>query len=215
MAIEDFDAVVGDKVSLDWLRYTHELPMILFLFLAMSLVIDAQDPRAEDRKALLKILDEVQAGINTQNVEGILKQMDPGATVTWWNGEVSHGEKEIRAYYQKMMKDEGRILDRMTVNAKLDGHARFLGDGSIAIADGSSEDEFFPKIRGPFKLNSRWSSTVAKIDGQWKIVNMHLSANVFTNSLIAEALRSALYVGVGALLVGALLGWFVRRWMAS
>ncbi len=189
--------------------------MILFLFLAMSLVIDAQDPRAEDRKALLMILDEVQTGINTQNIEGILKQMDPGATVTWWNAEVSHGEKEIRDYYQKMMKDEGRILDRMTVKARLDGHARFLGDGSIAIADGSSEDEFFPKIRGPFKLNTRWSSTVAKIDGQWKIVNMHLSANVFTNSLMAEAARALMYVGAGALLVGALLGWFGRRWLAS
>jgi hypothetical protein len=189
--------------------------MILFLFLAMSLVIDAQDPHAEDRQALLKILEEVQTGINTQNIEGILAQMDPGATVTWWNAEVSHGEKEIRAYYQKMMKDEGRILDRMTVSAKLDGHARFLGDGTIAIADGRSEDEFFPKIRGPFKLNSRWSSTVAKIDGRWKIVSMHLSANVFTNSLIAEVMRSVFYVGAGALVVGALLGWFMRRWVAT
>jgi hypothetical protein len=38
---------------------------------------------------------------------------------------------------------------------------------------------------------------------------------VFTNSLMAEVMRSVFYVGAGALVVGALLGWFVRRWMAS
>jgi hypothetical protein len=57
-------------------------------------------------------------------------------------------------------------------------------------------DEFFPVARGPFTLNSNWTSTSAKIDGQWKVVSMHLSSNVFTNSLIAEA-KEAIWWAAG------------------
>jgi hypothetical protein len=84
-----------------------------------------------------------------------------------------------------VVKDEGRYISK--TKAKLGAHARFVGAaGDVALADSSMEDEFLPIIRGPFKLNSRWSSTAAKIDGKWKIVNLHLSSNVFTNTLISE-----------------------------
>jgi hypothetical protein len=73
------------------------------------------------------------------------------------------------------------------------------------------EDEFFPVIRGPFKLSSRWSSTVAKSDGQWKIVSLHLSSNVFTNPLIAELTRALTYAGGAGLVVGGLAGWLLGR----
>src|SRR5436190_7331118 len=139
----------------------------------------------EDRQALLKILSEVEKAINAQDIEGIVAQMRPDCTVTWWNAEISRGHDEIRAYYQRMVKDPGRIISKYTTQAKLGAHARFVGAGAdVALADGSMEDEFFPIIRGPFKLNSRGSATAAKsADGVWKIVNLHLSTNVFTNSL--------------------------------
>ena len=79
------------------------------------------------------------------------------------------------------------------------------------MADGSMEDEFFPIIRGPFKLNSRWSATAAKSGGAWKIVNLHLSSNVFTNVLIAELTRALWFAGAGGLVIGGLAGWLIGR----
>jgi ketosteroid isomerase-like protein len=170
------------------------------------------DLHQEDRQALLKILSEVEKAINTQDIEGILAQMRPDCTVTWWNAEISRGHDEIRAYYRRMVKDEGRIINKYTTQAKLGDHARFVGSGSdVAVADGSMEDEFFPIIRGPFKLNSRWSATAAKTGSEWKIVNLHLSSNVFTNVLIAELTRALWWVGGTALVFGGLAGWFLGR----
>jgi hypothetical protein len=77
------------------------------------------------------------------------------------------------------------------------------------LADGSMEDEFFPIIRGPFKLNSRWSATAAKSGSEWKIVSLHLSSNVFTNTLIAELTRALWYAGGAGLAIGGLAGWFL------
>jgi len=170
------------------------------------------DLHQEDRQALLKILSSVENAINAQDIEGIIAQMSPDCTVTWWNAEISRGHDEIRAYYRRMVKDEGRLISKYTTKAKLGAHARFVGSGGdVALADGSMEDEFFPIIRGRFKLNSRWSATAAKSGGEWKIVNLHLSSNVFTNTLISELTRALWMAGAAGVVIGGLIGWFLGR----
>jgi len=181
--------------------------------LLRPLPMTAQDNLHDnDRQALLKVLSNVESAINAQDIEGLVAQMTPDCTVTWWNAEISRGHDEIRAYYRKMAKDEGRIISRYTTRAKLGAHARFVGSGAdVALADGTMEDEFFPIVRGPFKLNSRWSATAAKSGGEWKIVSLHLSTNVFTNPLISELTRALWYAGGAGLAIGALAGWFLGR----
>jgi len=167
------------------------------------------DPHAKDREQLVEILKEVEASINSQSLEGMVRRMDANATVVWANAEVSRGPAEILAYYDRMVRGKGRILTRYMTKASLSGPARFLGDGTVAIADGSMEDEFFPIIRGPFKLSSRWTTTIAKIDGEWRVVGLHLSANVFNNVLLDEAKRALLYAGLAGLALGVLAGWAI------
>ncbi len=175
-------------------------------------IIAQDDPHQEDRLALRNILSEVEKAINAQDIEGIIAQMSPDCTVTWWNAEISRGHDEIRAYYRRMVKDDGRLITKYTTVAKVGAPARFVGSGGdVAVADGSMEDEFFPVIRGPFKLSSRWSATIAKSGGQWKIVSLHMSSNVFTNTLIAELTRALWYAGAAGLSIGLLGGWFLRR----
>jgi ketosteroid isomerase-like protein len=170
------------------------------------------DLHQEDRQALLRILSGIEDAINAQDIEGMVAQMRPDCTVTWWNAEISRGHDDIRAYYRRMVKDEGRVISKYTTHAKLGAHARFVGSaGDVALADGSMEDEFFPITRGTFKLNSRWSATVAKSGSEWKIVNLHLSSNVFTNPLIAELTRAFWFAGGAGVLIGVLAGWFLGR----
>jgi ketosteroid isomerase-like protein len=181
------------------------------LWLALPMMAQ-DDSHQSDRQALLGILHKVQDAINAQDVDGILAQMSPDCTVTWWNAEISRGHDDIRAYYRRMMVDPGRFITKYTTQAKLGAHARFLGSGGdVAVADGSMEDEFFPIVRGPFMLNSRWSATVAKSGGEWKIVNLHLSSNVFTNTLTAELTRALWYAGGAGLVIGGLAGWLIGR----
>ena len=187
--------------------------VVAFAALLQPFPMTAQDDaHKEDRQALLKILSAVETAINAQDIEGIIAQMSPDCTVTWWNAEISRGHDDIRAYYRRMVKDEGRLISKYTTTAKLGAHARFVGSGSdVALADGSMEDEFFPIIRGPFKLNSRWSATAAKSGGEWKIVNLHLSSNVFNNTLIAELTRALWIAGTAGVVLGGLAGWFLGR----
>ncbi len=188
----------------------------LFLVVAPVAVAAAEsDPHAADRQALIKLFREMEAAINAQDVDRMIAQMHPQVTVTWLNGEVSRGNDEVRAYYDEMVRGEKRILERYLTTAKLGKPARFFGNGEVAVADGTMQDEFFPVARGPFSLDSNWTSTSAKVGDRWQVVSMHLSSNVFTNSLLAEAERAIWYVGAGAgiggLLLGGFLGWLLGR----
>lgn len=169
----------------------------------------APDPHAEDRQALLAVFHEMEASINDQNVDRMVAQMTPDATVTWLNGEISRGHDEIRAYYHRMVRGPDRILDKYTTAAKVGAPARFFGD--VAVADGTMRDYFFPVARGPFELDSNWTATCVKTDGGWKVAALHLSSNVFTNSLIAEAKTAAWYTGAGGLVAGIVLSWLFGR----
>ncbi len=176
---------------------------------ALSADVDA---READRKQLLMVFDEIVGGINEQNIDRMLAQMDENATVIWLNAEASRGHAEIKAYYRKMVNTAGTgdaILKKYLTRAKVAAPARFLGD--IAVADGTMEDEFFPIRREPFKLNSNWSVTCVKRDGQWKILHLHLSTNVFNNDLLDEVRRMVWYAGGGGLLAGLVLMLVIGR----
>ena len=175
----------------------------------MSTAAEAVDPHAEDRKQLLQIFSEIENGINEQNIDRMVAQMDENATVVWLNAETSRGHADIRAYYRRMVGTGDAILKKYTTKAKVAAPARFIGD--IAVADGTMEDEFFPLKRDAFKMNSNWSVTCAKLNGKWKIVHLHLSTNVFNNNLLDEVKQMVWYAAAGGLLAGLVLMFGIGR----
>ena len=167
------------------------------------------DSREEDRKLLRALMAEAEAALNAQNVDRFAALMTDDVTVSWLNAEVSRGKAEVKAYYQRMVGGPGTILKKYVTKVTLSRPARFYGD--IALADGKAADEFYPHARGEFRLDSNWSSTMAKAGGQWKIASLHLSSNVFTNPLLAEAEQMVYYAAGGGLLAGLVLMFLILR----
>jgi len=167
------------------------------------------DPHEADRKQLLALFAEVEAAINDQNVDRMLAQMDDHVTVVWLNAEVSRGKQDVKAYYGRMVGTEQAILKKYLTKAKVGAPAKFYGD--VAVADGSTADEFYPNARGVFKLDSRWSAALARNSGEWKIVSLHLSSNVFNNPLLDEVKADIFYAGAGGVLGGLILMYLFIR----
>jgi hypothetical protein len=89
---------------LSWSRLPYLLAAGALLWPVSLLAQD--DPHQEDHQALRKLLIEVEKAINAQDIEGMLAQMDPNCTVTWWNAEISRGHDDVRGYYRRMVKDD-------------------------------------------------------------------------------------------------------------
>ena len=61
---------------------------------------------------------------------------------------------------------------------------------------------------------SRWTATLKKTDGSWKIIALNLSTNTFKNALISELESMVTLAGGGGFVAGLLLAgiWaFFRR----
>jgi hypothetical protein len=112
-----------------------------------------------------------------------------------------------------MVGHDKAILSKYLTKAKIGAPAKFYGD--VAIADGSTADEFYPIARGRFSLDSRWSTTVVRNAGEWKIEALHLSANVFNNPLLdeikADIVKAGVGGAVGGLVVGLLAMYLIMR----
>lgn len=168
-----------------------------------------EDLHNEDRRQLIALMAEVEGAINAQSAERLTARMADDVTVTWLNAEVSRGKNEVKEYYNRMVGGEGTILSKYLTKVSLAAPARFFGD--IALAEGIAADEFFPHARSPFHLDSRWSATLRKADDQWQIATLHLSTNVFTNPLMAEAQDWVRYAGIGGLFAGGLFMFLLMR----
>jgi hypothetical protein len=57
-----------------------------------------------------------------------------------------------------------------------------------------------------FDLENRWTATLVKKDGTWKIAAYHVSANIFDNAVVNIAKRAAYWAGGVCLLIGLVLG---------
>ena len=178
-----------------------------------SLRAQQPDAHAEDRKQLRAMLAEFEAAINAQSIERMVAHMTDDVTVIWLNAEVSRGKDEVRAYYGRMVGHDKAILSKYLTKATIGAPAKFFGD--IAIADGSAADEFYPIARGPFRLDSRWSTTVVKNAGEWKVISLHLSSNVFNNPLLdeikADIVKAGVVGAIGGLVAGLLVMYLLMR----
>ena len=66
-----------------------------------------------------------------------------------------------------------------------------------------------------FELENRWTATLVKEDGAWKIAAYHVSGNIADNPLLSIAKQSVYWVGGLCLAIGVVVGSlgtvFLRR----
>ena len=174
---------------------------------------------------LRHVRDQMLDAWKRHDIDALLSHVDPNVVVTWQNGDVSRGPDGIRKFYNEMLVGPDSILSNMDSNLTVDDLSVLHGPDT-AIAFGSTHDDMtFRRSVGAgaiigagktLSLTSRWSATLVRKDGEWKLASYHVSANVFSNPIQDLAVKAAGRFGaIGGFVVGALLvlliGWLRRR----
>jgi len=169
----------------------------------------AQDDSAVDRQELLGMLDTVETALNKQQFDTITPLLADDVVAVFLDAEVARGPAAVTAYIDKFLSGDAAILKGYTTTATLGDSARFFGD--VAVADGTSTDVFDLADGSQLQIDSVWSVTLSKTTGSWKIVQMHFSANLFDNPLMAEAQERIVLFLVLAAIVGLIVGFLIGR----
>ena len=160
---------------------------------------------------LRALRDRLVDGVNAKDPGAIIADVDEDILFTAMNNEVVHGKDEARAYYEKMLVGSQRIVEDMSLSVEVDDLSTLLADGDVAVAAGSSVAHFDMMVGDSFDVPLRWTATLNRTDGGWKVAAIHFSANIFDNPISGGFQTFAYMVGGIMLLIGLLLGWFFGR----
>jgi ketosteroid isomerase-like protein len=203
---------VGDRIAV-WVRLS--LASLVFLSTIAGQIAAAQvageDPSHQELRALR---DDLVDAVSKQDMPRLLSHLHPNVVVTWQNAEVSRGHDGVRAYLTRMMSGDQRIVDRFTTKVDVD-ELTILYGGDTGIAFGRSQDQFELHNGPTFELASRWTATLVKEGGAWKIAAFHASTNLFDNPVLRMLRQSIVWTtvtaGVAGLAIGVAIMWFVGR----
>jgi ketosteroid isomerase-like protein len=182
---------------------------LLAYILCTCNLLAADESMDAERDQLLEKLKLVESSLNEKAFERLVPLLDPDVVVIFLNGEVARGIPQVEAYFDKVLDGSKAILKDYKTQATIGAPARFTGN--VAIADGATKDNFTFADGSEMKVDTFWTVTLAKRDGDWKILQLHFSSNFFNNPLVAAIERKLLISAVIALLVGFAIGYLVKR----
>ena len=109
-----------------------------------------------------------------------------------------------------MLHSKNAILAKIIINPKGDGPPVFFGE-KVAFNTGSSSDTYITKSGDEVVIDTRWTSTLLKENGKWKLFRLHAGGDILDNPLI-NAAKENLYIfgGVG-IAIGFIVGFFIAK----
>ncbi len=88
--------------------------------------------------------------------------------------------------------------------------SEFYGDNT-AVTYGTTIDSLTFVGGKKIDLHSRWTATLYKENGQWKIVSLQFGVNVFDNPILSAVKKSIVYFSLGGILAGLIVGVFIGK----
>ena len=183
--------------------------LLICLLVFVGSVAQAQDEAVHDEIRAMR--DRAIAGFEARDVEALFAELDDRVIFTAMNNETVTGKDALTAYYAKMMDGSAGLVSDLQVAFETDALATLLAGNQAAVASGSVVAAFKMRAGLEFSVPLRWTATLSRDSGAWKIVALHFSANIFDNP-IDSALRSYLWLMLAAALaVGLVAGLVLRR----
>ena len=174
----------------------------------------ADENREADHVALRALRDKVSAAIDKQDIKSLTSCFAKQFAFTAVNQTVLTNEAQVQEFFDRMFRSSEAPLASLKTDAKADILTRFV-DANTGTCYGSSKDTYTLKSGKVVEMNVRWSGTVVKEDGQWKVALAHVGTDFLNNPILDAVKGFARNVGVGAgvggLVVGLVIGGLVGR----
>lgn len=164
-----------------------------------------------------KLHDELRAlkatmerALNANDIDAIVANVTDDVVFTTMNGDVARGPAAIRKYFETMMKGDNPRVRKVTAAFEAEDLSNLYGP-DFAVAFGSSKDQYELAGGENFAVAARWSATMVRRDGRWRIANFHYSTNMFDNPILRAQRKYLLGAAAAAGIVLAIVGFWAGR----
>jgi ketosteroid isomerase-like protein len=185
-------------------RLAVVLPILLAAAAAAPAI--AAEDREADHTELRAMLVTLRDAVNQKQIDKVEPLLADHFAITFADDTLVTSAADLKRYFQQLTDPQSGPLVSLTLEPVADELTSFIAP-DVGVCHGRSHDTF--GIRGGITrvLDSRWTATVARQGGHWKLAALHVGANVLDNVILSEHKRLTRGVAVGGM-VGALVVGF-------
>ena len=189
------------------MRFTLAAFFMLLAF-AHPHIAFAQAPSSveADKAQLRQVLTSLQEAINEGRYDDVTKFFYKDFTATMITQEVAQTPDEIAAYFKKWITGKDAVIRKLTVAPIVEGETRIY-DGRFAVAHGRDRETYELSTGQTYEMVTRWTASLIKENGQWKITSFHAGVNFLDNPVLAAAGKSSIYLAAAGGIAGLFAGW--------
>lgn len=174
----------------------------------MSETLETQET---EHQLLRQMRDDFVKAYNDRNIDAMLAVLDPRVSFTAMNGEAVYGHEGVRGYHERLTSGPNATVKSTSITAVEADDLTVIHDGQFGVSAGWADSSYELKGGLNFSARIRWSCTMVKKDGAWKLVSMHTSANIFDNPVLSMTKKAAFAKAMVATVFGLAAGWFLGR----
>ena len=170
--------------------------------------------READHELLRTLLRNAQSALNNQDMDAFGSYLTEDFVFTGADQSVFTSIDDLRTYRETMFEAADAPLESLQVEPVAEVLTRFLSP-NVGYCYGTSRDTYTLKSGRSVEVESRWSAVCVKEEGNWKITLLHDGVNFYDNPVISRIsqywLNLAIGLAIAGLILGAILGFLVRR----
>lgn len=192
-------------------KILKHLALGLWLCLSGTLNLHAADENREaDHVALRALRDKVTQAIDQQDIKALASCFAKDFAFTAVDQTVLTNETQMQEFFDRMFKSKDAIVTSIKTEPTADILTRFI-DANTGVCYGSSKDTYVMKGGNTVEMNVRWSATVVKENGEWKVAIAHVGTDFLNNPVLDGVKKFAKTIGIGAGVGGLLIGLIAGR----
>ncbi len=159
------------------------------------------------------VKDRMVKAINAKNITALIAELAPDVAFTAINNDTVIGIDNIKAYFDRMLSGSSRFLNDFSMTSDTDGLSKLYANNTVAIATGRADAKF--DLRGgsqmKFAVPLRWTATLNRGTGGWKLAAIHFSADFSDNPFLSAMSTFWKWVTAGVGLLGLVIGFLLGR----
>jgi ketosteroid isomerase-like protein len=189
------------------MRRAITLAVLSFIiFASFSAVADNRDADHEALRGIMKTSSEALNAGDFDKLKPVLSTKD--FTFITIDNQKFKNIDDFSKYWRSLLEGPTALLKGIKIEPEADGKTAFLSD-NVGVVDGTSKETYTFRDGDVRQMTTRWSAVVDKEDGNWKIAQIHFSANVLDNPVLSAAKSTAggniLLPGLVGFVIGSLL----------
>lgn len=194
--------------------------LIRYLVFALALSVAAPVMAAEqvgteqDHEELRALMKVFSNGINRLDMSEAAPYLHQPFSGTAISQHFMATPQEIQSYFDDLFHGPKAVLKSVEIKPEVDELTEIY-QGTFGVARGSNQETYELADGRVYEMTSRWTATVIKDEGKWKLLAIHAGINFLDNPVLADVESLSTIYGAGGagggIILGGLVGFLLGR----